>query len=191
MALMPAVSFAASATEDTVVVEGGFDNAQDPSSSQDTDYSVKTTTTGTKLLLVPAIFRSPSASLASSVWQIRICNPSAVLTNTTGVTAQVQDSDRTVFYSRGFFVSNYAYDDLPTSISEVWNFGDTAADTAIYDRIEVVRGATGLMSGTEIPPPTSTWYVSMQTAMNLKAMSPPVTVAGTNNATCWICRLRW
>lgn len=27
MALMPAVSFAASATEDTVVVEGGFDNA--------------------------------------------------------------------------------------------------------------------------------------------------------------------
>lgn len=76
MALMPAVSFAASATEDTVVVEGGFDNAQDPSSSQDTDYSVKTTTTGTKLLLVPAIFRSPSASLASSVWQIRICNPS-------------------------------------------------------------------------------------------------------------------
>src|SRR5690606_4965617 len=53
MALMPAVSFAASATEDTVVVAGGFDNAQDPSGSQDTDYSVKTTTTGTKLLLVP------------------------------------------------------------------------------------------------------------------------------------------
>lgn len=63
----------------------------------------------------------------------------------------MQDSDRTVFYSRGFFVSNYAYDDLPTSISEVWNFGDTAADTAIYDRIEVVRGATGLMSGTGNP----------------------------------------
>ncbi|MED5738220.1 hypothetical protein, partial [Enterobacter ludwigii] len=34
MALMPTVSFAASTTEDTVVVEGGFDNEQDPSSEQ-------------------------------------------------------------------------------------------------------------------------------------------------------------
>lgn len=76
----------------------------------------------------------------------------------------MQDSDRTVFYSRGFFVSNYAYDDLPTSISEVWNFGDTAADTAIYDRIEVVRGATGLMSGTGTRRRTLIWCVSTRTA---------------------------
>ncbi|STQ12649.1 TonB-dependent siderophore receptor [Enterobacter cloacae] len=152
MALMPAVSFAASATEDTVVVEGGFDNAQDPSSSQDTDYSVKTTTTGTKLLLVPRdIPQSVSVISQQRMADQNLQSLGQVLTNTTGVTAQVQDSDRTVFYSRGFFVSNYAYDDLPTSISEVWNFGDTAADTAIYDRIEVVRGATGLMSGTGNP----------------------------------------
>lgn len=53
MALTPTAAFAASTTEDTVVVDGGFDNTQDLSASQDQDYSVKTTTTGTKLLLVP------------------------------------------------------------------------------------------------------------------------------------------
>jgi outer membrane receptor for ferric coprogen and ferric-rhodotorulic acid len=61
MALMPTVSFAATtSTEDTVVVDGGFDNAQDPSAGQEQDYSVKTTTTGTKLLSCRAIFRNPS-----------------------------------------------------------------------------------------------------------------------------------
>ena len=146
MALTPTAAFAASTTEDTVVVDGGFDNTQDLSASQDQDYSVKTTTTGTKLLLVPRdIPQSVSVISQQRMADQNLQSIGQVLTNTTGITAQVQDSDRTVFYSRGFFVSNYAYDDLPTSISEVWNFGDTAADTAIYDRIEVVRGATGLI----------------------------------------------
>ncbi len=152
MALTPTAAFAASTTEDTVVVDGGFDNTQDLSASQDQDYSVKTTTTGTKLLLVPRdIPQSVSVISQQRMADQNLQSIGQVLTNTTGITAQVQDSDRTVFYSRGFFVSNYAYDDLPTSISEVWNFGDTAADTAIYDRIEVVRGAIGLMSGTGNP----------------------------------------
>lgn len=152
-ALTPAASFAASAdTDDTVVVKGSTPQTADITTSQDQDYSVKTTTTGTKLLLVPRDIPQSVSVISQQRMQDQNLNSiGQVLTNTTGVTAQVQDSDRTVFYSRGFFVSNYAYDDLPTSISEVWNFGDTAADTAIYDRIEVVRGATGLMSGTGNP----------------------------------------
>ncbi|MBR7304399.1 ferric-rhodotorulic acid/ferric-coprogen receptor FhuE, partial [Klebsiella pneumoniae] len=47
--------------------------------------------------------------------------------------------------------------DLPTSISEVWNFGDPAAATAISYRIEKVLGAAGRMSGTGSP----TAYVNM------------------------------
>jgi len=153
MALAPAGALADTTTsEETVVVEGTATNSGDITASQDQDYSVKTTTTGTKLLLVPRdIPQSVSVVSQQRMQDQNLQSIGQVLTNTTGVTAQVQDSDRTVFYSRGFFVSNYAYDDLPTSISEVWNFGDTAADTAIYDRIEVVRGATGLMSGTGNP----------------------------------------
>ena len=109
MALMPAVSFAASTDEDTVVVDGSFDNAPALSDGQDRDYSVKTTTTGTKLLLVPRdIPQSVSVISQQRMADQNLQSIGQVLTNTTGVTAQVQDSDRTVFYSRGFFVSNYA-----------------------------------------------------------------------------------
>lgn len=146
LALSPSLSQAA---EDTLIVEG---SSQPEADNSQQDYSVKTTTTGTKLLLVPRdIPQSVSVISQQRMQDQKLESIGQVLSNTTGVSAQVQDSDRTVFYSRGFFVSNYAYDDLPTSISEVWNFGDTATDTAIYDRIEVVRGATGLMSGSGNP----------------------------------------
>ncbi|MFH7826551.1 ferric-rhodotorulic acid/ferric-coprogen receptor FhuE [Kluyvera chengduensis] len=150
LALYPHLGLADTDTkDDTIIVEGSDQTSPD---SQQQDYSVKTTTTGTKLLLIPRdIPQSVSVVSQQRMKDQSLNSIGEVLTNTTGITAQVQDSDRTVFYSRGFFVSNYAYDDLPTSISEVWNFGDTTTDTAIYDRIEVVRGATGLMSGSGNP----------------------------------------
>lgn len=77
MALTPTTAFAASTAEDTVVVDGGFDNTQDLSASQDQDYSVKTTTTGTKLLLVPRDIPQSVSVITSNVWLTRICNPSA------------------------------------------------------------------------------------------------------------------
>lgn len=36
-------------------------------------------------------------------------------------------------------------------MGDAWNFGDATEDTAIYDRIEVVRGAAGLMTGAGDP----------------------------------------
>lgn len=135
--------------QDTVIVDA---TSSDENNAEKQDYSVKTTTTGTKLLLVPRdIPQSVSVISQQRMKDQNLQSIGEVLTNTTGVSAQIQDSDRVVYYSRGFFISNYSYDDLPTSISEVWDFGDTAADTAIYDRIEVVRGASGLMSGTGNP----------------------------------------
>ena len=74
-----------------------------------------------------------------------------VLENTTGVTASRIDTSRTNFFARGFYISNFAYEDMPTFLDNRWNFGDTAGDTAIYDKIEIVRGAAGLMSGTGNP----------------------------------------
>ncbi len=87
MALMPTVSFAASTTEDTVVVEVAL-ITQDPSSGQDQDYSVKTTTTGTKLLLVPRdIPQSVSVISQQRMADQNLQSVGQVLTNTTGVTA--------------------------------------------------------------------------------------------------------
>ncbi|VUS27413.1 ferric-rhodotorulic acid/ferric-coprogen receptor FhuE [Klebsiella spallanzanii] len=149
LALFPQLSQAASKSEDTIIVEGSADSSSD---TQEQDYSVKTTTTGTKLLLVPRdIPQSVSVISQQRMQDQNLQTISQVLSNTTGVTARQVDSQRTTFFSRGFFVANYAYDDMPTYVSDVWDFGDTTGDTAIYDRIEVVRGAAGLMSGTGNP----------------------------------------
>ena len=48
-------------------------------------------------------------------------------------------------------VDNIMYDGLPTSISTYTQDVISAADLAMFDRVEVVRGATGLMRGAGNP----------------------------------------
>ncbi|HQQ74658.1 MAG TPA: TonB-dependent siderophore receptor [Pseudomonadales bacterium] len=72
-----------------------------------------------------------------------------VLEHTTGVTVEQVETDRTYYTARGFEINNFQQDGLPVPLSSNIMIGDI--DTAIYDRVEVVRGATGLMSGTGSP----------------------------------------
>ncbi|ELQ6110782.1 ferric-rhodotorulic acid/ferric-coprogen receptor FhuE [Cronobacter sakazakii] len=145
---VPAV-YAAPAASDTIVVDAAADSGT-PDESQ--DYSVKTTTSGTKMLLVPRdIPQSVSVISQQRMQDQQLTTIEDVLENTTGVTASRIDTSRTNFFARGFYISNFAYEDMPTFLDNRWNFGDTAGDTAIYDKIEIVRGATGLMSGTGNP----------------------------------------
>lgn len=148
-ALPVSSAFAAPQSEDTVLVEASADNAQ---AEESQDYSVKTTTTGTKLLLVPRDIPQSVSVISQQRMQDQELNTiGEVLDNTTGVSASRIDSHRTNFFARGFFISNFAYEDMPTFLDNRWNFGDTAGDTAIFEKIEVVRGAAGLMSGTGNP----------------------------------------
>ncbi|EOW2370597.1 ferric-rhodotorulic acid/ferric-coprogen receptor FhuE [Cronobacter sakazakii] len=145
---VPAV-YAAPAVSDTIVVDAAADSGT-PDESQ--DYSVKTTTSGTKMLLVPRdIPQSVSVISQQRMQDQQLTTIEDVLENTTGVTASRIDTSRTNFFARGFYISNFAYEDMPTFLDNRWNFGDTAGDTAIYDKIEIVRGAAGLMSGTGNP----------------------------------------
>ncbi|QCR38167.1 ferric-rhodotorulic acid/ferric-coprogen receptor FhuE [Nissabacter sp. SGAir0207] len=135
---------------DTLVVSADAGNGSTNTDAQ--DYTVKTTTAGTKMLLVPRdVPQSVSIISKQRMADQNLQTVSDVLNNTTAISPVVADSDRVTFYSRGFLITNFLYDDIPTTISDVWNFGDQAGDTAIYDRIEVVRGATGLMSGAGNP----------------------------------------
>lgn len=71
------------------------------------------------------------------------------LVQTPGITVDQSTSTQeyTQIYSRGFQVDNYLLDGIPVA-----NAVDAVAfDTVAYDRIEVVRGATGLISGTGSP----------------------------------------
>lgn len=59
-------------------------------------------------------------------------------------------ADADSFWSRGFAISNYEIDGVPTS-SKLDNYSQS---TAMYDRVEIVRGATGLISGMGNPSAT-------------------------------------
>ncbi|TBU97802.1 TonB-dependent siderophore receptor [Stutzerimonas kirkiae] len=75
-----------------------------------------------------------------------------VVQNTPGLTVAKSGPVRPGFYARGFEVDNIMYDGLPTSIIGGFTQDTIAsADLAIYDRVEIVRGATGLMQGAGNP----------------------------------------
>ncbi|MGE8704785.1 MAG: ferric-rhodotorulic acid/ferric-coprogen receptor FhuE [Achromobacter sp.] len=74
-----------------------------------------------------------------------------VMGSTPGISVQNFDSERYTFNSRGFSISNYMYDGVPTSFDVGYAAGESSVDPIIYDRVEVVRGATGLMTGAGNP----------------------------------------
>lgn len=147
----PAMVQAAPATTvDEIVVDGSASAAATDGDSQ--DYTVKSTRAGTKMLLAPRdVPQAVSVITQQRMQDQNLQSVSEILENTTGVSASLFDSERSSFFSRGFEISNYTFDDIPTSVSDQWNFGDAGDDAAIYDRVEVVRGATGLMSGSGNP----------------------------------------
>nr|WP_314580190.1 TonB-dependent siderophore receptor [uncultured Pseudomonas sp.] len=90
-----------------------------------------------------------------------------------GVTLRKFGSDRQQFLARGFTIDNLMYDGLPTIVSNFTLDTISGADLAMYDRVEVVRGATGLMTGAGSPSatlnlvrkrPTATPQVSVTTS---------------------------
>lgn len=71
-----------------------------------------------------------------------------------GVTLNKFGGDRQEFLSRGFRIDNVMYDGLPTTAGTFTLDTLSSADLSIYDRVEVVRGATGLMTGAGDPSAT-------------------------------------
>jgi len=94
-----------------------------------------------------------------------------VLAQTPGVTVTSIDSNRTNFNVRGFAVRNFQYDGVPT-IYQVGAYANSAvSDMALYDRVEIVRGAAGLMAGVGDPSAT----------VNLVRKRAPTALHGTYN----------
>lgn len=152
-ALAPAAGVAATpdtTAGDTVIVDGSTDSAYADQERQ--DYSVKTTTSGTKMLLVPRdIPQSVSIISEQRMKDQKLESVGDVLKNTTGITQSATDSERINFYSRGFEIDNFMVDGIPTLFETRWNLGDSLSDTALYERVEVVRGANGLTTGSGNP----------------------------------------
>jgi outer membrane receptor for ferric coprogen and ferric-rhodotorulic acid len=87
-----------------------------------------------------------------------------------GISVQNYDSERWEFSSRGLPITNFQYDGINTDYDGVYDYGTTSTDMAPYDRIEIIKGATGLMTGAGDPSatvnlirkrPTSTFKASV------------------------------
>ncbi len=85
-----------------------------------------------------------------------------VLAATTGVTVEKVETDRTYYTARGFDIVNFQYD----GVGVPFVFGNVMGDldTAVYERIDVVRGANGLSASTGNPSATVNYLRKRPTA---------------------------
>ena len=75
-----------------------------------------------------------------------------VVQTATGLTFRRFGPERASFYARGMYVDNIMYDGLPVGLDSSNLSQDLlATDMAIYDRVEIVRGAAGLVQGAGNP----------------------------------------
>lgn len=79
-------------------------------------------------------------------------NAEDVLRYTPGVTVERVETDRTYYTARGFDIVNFQYDGVGVPFSYGLNQGHD--DSFIYEQVEVVKGATGLITGLANPSAT-------------------------------------
>ncbi|CAB3852180.1 Ferripyoverdine receptor [Achromobacter animicus] len=82
-----------------------------------------------------------------------IVSVAGALEQTPGITVVQDNSEGYSFYSRGFQLQNFQFDGLPSLSSDGGNVRDnySITNTVIYDRIEILKGATGLVNGAGYP----------------------------------------
>ena len=74
-----------------------------------------------------------------------------VVANTNGLAVHQYETSRAQFVSRGFDVNTVMIDGTPTTWEQPWSSGEIFTSLALFDRVEIVRGATGLVSGAGDP----------------------------------------
>lgn len=126
----------------------GSGETSDPDS-----YQAKSSSAATKLKLTPR--QTPQAMSVVNRAQIedfQLNTINDVLKFTPGVTVEEVETDRTYFTSRGFDITNFQFDGVGVPFESGNQEG--SIDLAPFERIEVLRGANGLMSGTGNPSAT-------------------------------------
>ncbi len=128
-------------------VVGSTDEAQPDS------YKAAPSSAATKLELTPRQTpQSISTITGAQLQDFKLSSVNDALKYTTGIQVQEVETDRTYYSARGFDITNFQYDGI--GVPFVYGNVEGDLDTAIFERVEVVRGANGLMSGTGNPSAT-------------------------------------
>lgn len=120
LAIFPNLSQAAGTSEDTIIVEGSADSA---SETQEQDYSVRTTSAGTKMEMAQRdIPQSVSIITEQRMRDQQLQTLGDVMDHTMGISSSQADSDRTSYYSRGFEIDNYGrwHSDFGLNLAGIW-----------------------------------------------------------------------
>ncbi|MCL7751422.1 TonB-dependent siderophore receptor [Guyparkeria hydrothermalis] len=145
---------------DQVVVEGGgfFQPTE-----QTGQYRAPASSSATGLTLTPRETpQSLSVITSLQLEDFQLDDVNSALESTPGVTVEQPETDRTYYTSRGFTIQRFQIDGVGAPLPYDNVQGDI--DTAVYDRIEVVRGANGLMSGSGTPSATVNFIRKRPTA---------------------------
>ncbi|WP_338484372.1 TonB-dependent siderophore receptor [Pseudomonas trivialis] len=112
-------------------------------------YTPGSIATSTRLVLTPKETpQSVTVVTRQHMDDFGLNNVDDVMRHTPGITVSAFDTERSNYYARGFSINNFQYDGIPsTSRNVAYSAGNTLSDMAIYDRVEVLKGATGLLTG--------------------------------------------
>lgn len=115
-------------------------------------YTPGAIATATRLVLTPQETpQSISVVTRQEMNDFNLTSIDAVMSHTPGVSTVTYDSERTEYYARGFAIQNFQYDGIPMRRNSSYSAGNTLTDMAIYDRVEVLKGVTGLLTGSGDP----------------------------------------
>lgn len=128
-------------------------------------YTVKSTATATRLdTSLRDTPQSISVITRQQIDDFKLNSVNDLLDSATGIYVSRAETDRTAYYARGAEVTNFQIDGFgtPFAINSTLLTGNL--DTALYDRVEILRGANGLLSGTGNPSATINFVRKRPTA---------------------------
>ena len=129
--------------EDEIVVTGQRTEGSD-------DYTIKGQTTATRIpLTIRETPQSISVVTRAQIEDFQLNDVNALLTTVPGINVQAGETDRFYYSARGFDIQTFQIDGI--GVPFAFGIQTGSIDTAIYDHIEVVRGAPGLLSPTGNP----------------------------------------
>ena len=115
-------------------------------------------------LAISDIPQSVSVITNAQLRDFQLNDINTALDSATGINVERIETDRTYYTARGFDVTNFQIDGVGLPLTNGNNHADE--DTAIYDRVEVIRGANGLMTGVGNPSATVNFIRKRPTADN-------------------------
>jgi outer membrane receptor for ferric coprogen and ferric-rhodotorulic acid len=86
---------------------------------------------------------------AAQIKEFALTDANQLLATIPGINVEADETDRTYYNSRGFDILNFQVDGVGQPLD--WGLQVGALDTALFERIDAIRGATGMLTGTGNP----------------------------------------